>query len=199
MKKHFLTFILFSFGFIDCFSQLEKSSAQFGVSVLPVLDVFKVFPDNKISGFAVIGNIGFFPIKNLSAGIQPYYGQASNSYSSFFFEKENQEIKLYGLNAYLRYYFIRKQKFLAYSMASVGFGNSEQKTTLVSTVILVKSPINKSVLTGVFGAGIGYFIVKNLALELNIQYLNIKYFSADPADKSFHTIAPTVGVEFFLK
>jgi hypothetical protein len=200
MKKTLLTFILFSIFILKGYCQLEKTTTQVGVSALPIFDVLKFFPDNKISGIAVTGNLGYLGMKNISVGIQPYYAQVSNSYPSGLFEKEKQEIKLYGLNTYLRYYFIRKEKFLAYSLASIGFGNSEQKTTKVSSLTLVKnSHTDKSVLIIMAGVGINYFIIENLALELNIPYFNVKYISTDPNDIRFQTIAPTIGLQFYWK
>ncbi len=200
MKKTLLVFILFSNFIFKGYCQLEKTTTQVGVSALPIFDVLKVFPDNKISGIAVTGNFGYLAIKNMSIGIQPYYAQVSNSYTSRLLEKENQEIKLYGLNTYLRYYFIRKEKFLTYSLASIGFGNSEQKTTNLSSLTLVKnSHTDKSVLIFMLGLGVNYFIIKNLAIELNIPYFNVKYISTDPNDLRFQTAAPTIGLQFYWK
>ena len=200
MKKTLLIFIFISTFIFNAYCQLEKNSTQAGLSALPVFDVFKLVPDNKISGIALTGNYGFFAIKNMSIGIQPYYAQVSNSYTSKILEKENQEIKLYGLNTYLRYYFIRKEKFLTYALASIGFGNSDQKTTNLSSSAFVKnSHTDKSVLVSVLGIGANYFIMKNLAIELNVPYFNVKYISTDPNDMHFQSAVPTIGLQYYLQ
>lgn len=200
MKNILFTFIFFSIFMFRGYCQLEKTTNQVGVSALPIFDVLKLMPNNKISGMAVSVNLGYLAMKNMSIGIQPYYSQVSNSYTSPLGDKERQDIKLYGLNTYLRYYFVSKEKFLAYSLVSAGFGNSEQKTTNLDTQTLVKySHTNKSVFTFMLGVGINYFVIKNLALELNVPYINVKYISTDPNDMRFQTIAPTIGLQFFWK
>jgi opacity protein-like surface antigen len=200
MRKHLFLFIFFLVFSFKGYCQLEKTTNQVGVSALPIFDVLKFFPDNKISGIAISGNLGYCTINRVSVGIQPYYAQVSNTYSNTLFERENQGIKLYGLNTYLRYYFISKEKFLIYSLASVGFGNSEQKTVNLSSQTFVKnSHSDKSVFTYMLGIGVNYFILKNIALELNIPYLNVKYISTDPNDNHFQTVAPSIGLQYYWK
>src|ERR1017187_8382266 len=108
---------------------MEQTTSQAGIAVLPVYDIFNVLPKNKISGFAISGNFGYLTVKNISVGINPYYSQPTNSYNNtptISSNEQTQNIKLYGLNTYLRFYFIKKNKFLAYTSVSVVFGNSEQ-------------------------------------------------------------------------
>lgn len=179
------------------YCQLERNTTQIGISGLPVFDVLKFFPDNKISGVAVTGNLGYLGLKNTSVGIQPYYAKVSNIYTRLS-KKEKQEIKLYGLNTYVRYYFIRKEKFLTYTSASLGFGNSEDRTIDLSSLIPIKnSQSNTSVFVAMLGAGLNYFIIKNLALELNVSYINIKYIATPPYNVRFQTVAPTIGLQFY--
>jgi opacity protein-like surface antigen len=197
MKKLLFTYLLSFIFIVNAFGQLEKKTNQMGISALPVFDVFNIFPNNKISGFAMTGNFGYFAVKNLSIGMQPYYAQVSNSYTSSLLQKENQEIKLYGLNTYVRYYFIKKEKFLTYSLASIGFGNSDQKTTILSSPTFPSNPhYNKSTMVFMLGVGADYFIMNNLALEVNVPYFNVKYFSTDP-NMHFQTAVPTIGLQFY--
>jgi opacity protein-like surface antigen len=203
LKKSYLIIILFVFVFYNGYSQLERTTSQVGISVLPIFDLLKFFPDNKIEGLATSVNLGYLTIKKLSVGINPYYAQVSNTYNTTISKannKEKQAIKLYGLNTYLRYYFISKEKFLAYSSLSLGFGNVEETTTDLSSLTLVKnSHTNKSVLTFLGGLGVNYFVIKNLALELNLSYINVKYISTNPHNINFQTVAPTFGVQFYWK
>ncbi|MGQ0829247.1 MAG: outer membrane beta-barrel protein [Bacteroidota bacterium] len=199
LKNHLFFFLLFSLFLLKGFSQIEKTTTQVGVSVLPVFDILQLVPDNKISGLAVSGNIGYHTIKNMSVGINPYYAEVVNSYpSDYSKERERQNIKLYGLNTYLRYYIINRAKFLAYSFISLGFGAFEQKTFNASTRYLIETNINPVfILQG--GIGINYFVTERLALELNIPYTYVNHISTNPDFSYFHTVAPTIGLQFYWK
>jgi hypothetical protein len=175
--------------------QVEKATTQFGLSALPVFDVLRTFPDNKIAGLALTGNFGYFPIKNLSFGFVPYYAQASNSYPLLTSDRETQDLKFYGLNTYLRYYFVCKKKYRLFTLTSVGFGNSQQKT---SNPFLLRYN-NRPTFIFQLGAGINYMLAKKIALEFAIPYTYVKYISSDPNEVGFQTIVPTFGVQFFLK
>lgn len=203
MKKYIFVFLFSLFGLFHGYSQLKKTTTQVGISVLPIFDVFKIFPKNEISGLAVSGNLGYLTVENMSIGILPYYSKVSNSYyttGSGGGIKEKQNIKLFGLNTYLRYYFISKEKFLMYSQGAAGFGNFEQKTSYVSSLTFTKNThTNKSVFTFLLGVGANYFVAKNFAIELNVPYLYVNQFSTDPNDKDFQTIAPTIGFQFYWK
>lgn len=203
MKIKLIAIIVFSLSFRNSFAQIEKTATQVGISVLPILDVLKFFPENEIYGFAVAGNLGYLTINKLSIGIQPYYSKVSNSYSSTWYGgsvKEHQQIQLYGLNTYLRYYFVSKEKFLTYAQGSAGFGNFEQKTSYASSLTYIKnSHTNKAVFTALFGVGASYFVSKNFAIELNVPYIYVNQISTNPYDKDFHSIAPTIGFQFYWK
>lgn len=200
IKKTLSTFCFFSIFICNGYSQLDKTNNQAGISTLPIFDVLKVFPKNKISGIAFSGNFGYFALKHMSIGIQPYYAQVSNVYTTSLLEEQKQNIKLYGVNTYLRYYFISIEKFSIYAIAGAGFGNSDQITTNLSPAAFSKnSHTDKSIFTSMLGVGINYFIVNNLALELIIPYINVKYISTGSNDMSFQTAAPTIGLQFYWK
>ena len=198
MKNRLLLAFLLSIAFYQGFCQVEKATTQFGLSGLPVFDVLKTLPDNKIQGLALSGNFGFFPVKNLSFGIMPYYAQVSNSYPIQVSDVETQDVKLYGLNTYLRYYFICRKNWRLFSLASAGFGNSQQRVIRANSLALNRY-YHDPTLTLQLGAGINYMFAKKIALEFTIPYTNVKYISSDPTEVSFRTIMPAIGMQFFLK
>ncbi len=202
MKKILMSIILSLVLLFNGFSQYEKSSIQVGISALPIYDVLNLFPDNQISGVVVMPNFGFFIMDKLSFGINPYYAKASNSYNSAAIDKhkENQQISLYGLNAYLRYYFITKEKISFYAMFSNGFGDIEKKTTNLSTSAKVDNGYpNKAIYTAMLGVGIDYFVTKKIAIELNVPFIVMRFFSPEQYDSNFNTIVPTLGLQIYWK
>jgi len=201
MKNKSFLFIFFSFYLLRGYSQVEKTTTQAGIGVLPIFDVFKLFPDNKLSGLGVSVNFGYFAIKRMSIGINPFYVQASNEYSYSKYniiQTERENIKIYGLNTYLKYYIISKNKLLVYPSLSLGFGAAEQRTINVNTKVL-KSKESTPAFIFSLGAGINYFITKQIALELNVPYINIKYLTTALIDPQFQTVAPTIGLQFYWK
>lgn len=198
MKNRLLTAFFLSIAFYKSFCQVEKTTTQFGLSGLPVFDVFGSLPENNIQGLALTGNFGYFPAQNLSFGMMPYYAQATNTYPVMASDKETQNIKLYGLNTYLRYYFLCEKSCRLFSVASAGFGNSQQKTTSANSLALTRDR-NEPTVTFQLGAGINYMLAKKIAVEFIIPYTYVKYISSDPAEVSFQTVLPTIGLQFFLK
>jgi hypothetical protein len=157
--------ILISFFFLAIiadkgYSQLERATTQIGISVLPIYDIFKIIPNGNIAGVAIEGNLGYLTMKNLSVGINPFYAQVSNIYNNtntFAFNKERQDNRIYGLNTYIRYYLVSRNKFLGYLIGSVGFGSSEQKNTNL-TYLSIISTTDNAVFTYQLGVGINYFM-----------------------------------------
>lgn len=200
MKKTKLSLIIISLAFLaNAYSQTEKSTKQAGISVLPIYDILNTYPDNKIAGGAVMGNFGFFVMNDLSIGLMPYYGQVSNKYniSTFDFHEERQDISLYGLNTYMRYYFFKKKKVLVYASASFGFGNIHKQTTNLAIQSLVDySESDDSVYTILAGLGVNYSLSPRISLELNIPYTVLRHISGQVNDSDFQTIAPMIGVQY---
>lgn len=193
MKKSLLIIPLLSTFLLKGHAQSDKSTFQAGASFLPVYDVFKLFPNNKISGGAVSGNIGYFVLKNMSIGFNPYYAQVSNAYNTQGADahRENQNSKLFGLNAYVRYYFLTRNKLSLYGLASGGFGSSIQKTSSSGN----SSTNDKSICTLMTGLGVNYHITKRVALELNVPYTLLKYISTNSNNNNFQTVTPSLGVQ----
>lgn len=201
MTKKILFAFLFTLYLLKGYSQIEKHSTQAGIGFLPIFDAFKLFPENKLSGLGISANLGYFAIKKISIGINPFYGQAVNEYDYTQYNvirRKQENIKIYGLNAYLRYYIIAKNKFLAYPSLAIGFGAAEQRTIDVESKVLTGKE-NAPAFIFSLGVGINYFITEKFALELHIPYINIKYLTTDVIDPQWQTIAPTIGFQFHWK
>jgi hypothetical protein len=182
-----------------CFYKGSSQTAiQAGISALPVFDVLNLYPDNEISGAALSGNFGCFLTEDLGFGINPYYGQVSNFYNTDF-HREKEELSLLGMNAYLRYYFISRKKFNAFAIVSAGFGNMRSTRTILTgsgPLADPKTVFNNSVLTFMAGAGVSYFLSRDIALELNIPYAYITHVAESPAPY-YQTVVPTFGLQFY--
>jgi hypothetical protein len=179
----------------------DGASMQAGITALPVYDILGLFPDNKISGAAFMGNFGSFLSTNVSFGVSPYYGTVSNSYNLFPAGPlaERQELKLFGVNTYLRGYIIKKSRFYLYVLVSAGIGNMQEKTIDLSTQKEIPGrKINSPIATFLSGAGVNYFITRSLAVEFNLPFCILNNFNAEMADKYFLTAAPTLGLQLYL-
>jgi hypothetical protein len=199
MKKLLTIFIILLVYSFNGYSQIEKNTIQIGASALPIYDIFKIAPKNSIAGFGVTTNIGFFPIKNLSVGVSPYYAQVLNGYdySTYYSTiRKEEHLKFYGLNMYIRYYIFSIKKFSFYASLQAGFGNLSKKVFNAENQQLVSTD-NSSVFISSLGVGVNYFLKEKIALELNVPYLDVHNFSLTGIN--FKTIAPTIGVQFFLK
>lgn len=193
MKKIIIVLIcLYAF---TATAQIEKHSTQVGISALPVFDALGLFPRNEISGVAVIANVGYFPAKDLSVGISPYYAQVNNSYyyPQYSLTKTTEDIKLFGMNIYSRYYILSKKRISVYPSLAAGFGN----LIIREFVNNQHMPKDKSVpvLSFTGGLGINCTITKLVSVELNLPYLYVKSVTNNIEFKSF---SPTLGLQFFF-
>lgn len=180
------------------YSQIEKTTNHVGISGLPIYDLFNFYPDNKISGAAVYLNYGTFVTKNLSFGLNIYHAGFSNEYSTeaVNLHKEEQVIGLTGLNSTLRYYQSIKEKLLVFASISAGFGNYKLETTNLSNSVKVSNG-NEPVTLFMAGIGLNYLFSKNFAFELHIPYVFVNRFSDEPYVENLHTIAPSVGIQYY--
>lgn len=185
---------------IPCRAQNDIHSNHVGVSGVPIFDVLNMFPDNQIKGGAININYGTMIIKNLSFGVNLYYSGVSNEYKteSIDLHKEKQEIKIIGISPNLRYQFRVKEKLFFYGLASIGFGNYNEKTTNLMTSEPVNYGVeNESILILTAGLGVNYFLFDNFALELSVPYVFVNRLSTDQYVEDFHTIAPMIGIQYF--
>lgn len=198
MKKVFICY-LFSALILPAKAQKLNAPLQAGVSALPIFDAFKLYPGNDISGLATTVNFGCFIFKNVSFGINPYYGKVTNGYSTAGMNphREKQDLTLVGLNTYLRYYIINGRKFLFYSILSGGLAHLQTNTTnLLTGQVIENYYSNEPAYTFQAGIGANYFITKNLSLELNLPYTLLNY-TAPNSEPYFQTLIPTFGLQFF--
>ena len=185
---------------LTSYSQTDKGSQHVGVAGLLIFDLFNFYPENEISGGAININYGIFIRNNLSFGLNIYRAGASNEYGTEAadFHRENQKIRLMGLNSNLRYYHSLSKRILIFTTVSFGFGNYKIETTNLSNLLKVNEGIEKeSVGIIMTGVGLNYCVMNNLTLELNIPYIFVKRFSTDPYAENFHTIVPTIGIQYY--
>jgi len=201
LKKYLFFFIFFSFSLLKGFGQVEKTTTQVGIGALPIYDVFRLYPDNTLEGFGVSVNLGYFPIKRMSVGINPFYVQAANSYTYHYryneIHTQREDMKIYGLNAYVRYYVITKNKIFIYPSLALGFGAAESTVRDIDANIFKERKSAPAFILAL-GLGFNYFITEKITLELHVPYVNIKYLTVDLIDPQFHTVAPTLGVQFHM-
>lgn len=176
------------------FAQIKKGDVHIGISGLPIVDVFNSYPDNKITGLGISGQIGFFPFKNLYLGLNPYYVKVKNRYPEDGMMTQ-EDLKIYGINTAIYYYGAVTSKFYIYAGLSAGFGVSDEKMQNSATTI--KSAVAYPILTAAPGIGIHYFISERMTLNLNLPLISAKYISYSNVD-NFKTIAPMIGVGFFF-
>jgi hypothetical protein len=178
------------------FSQIEKRNTQIGASALPVFDAFNLFPKNQISGIAVMANLGYFPANDLVIGVSPYYAKVKNEYyyPQNTTTKTKEEILLFGMNIYSRYYFLSNKRLSVYPEIAAGFGNLVQKT--ISGSAYIKSSTQSSpAISFIGGLGLNCFITNTFSLELNAPYMYVKSVTG-PIE--FKTFAPTIGFQLFF-
>lgn len=199
MKKRILLAMYIGF-FSVSYAQTEKGMNQVGLSGVPLFDVLGLYPDNEIAGGAFMANYGTFINDHMSFGVQPYYARAANEYPvegpSLY--RQRQAIRVIGLSAYLRYYYLATPKWWLFGSTSLGFGNYHEETTDLATLRRVnEGNENESVSLLTVGVGVDYWVTSRLALELNTSYAFVYEFSTDPYSEDFHTIIPTLGVQYY--
>lgn len=178
----------------------EKPYLQAGVAVLPLFDVLQIFPQNKISGAALFGELGVSIGPRFNMGIHPYFASAMNTYS---FDPAQpvayrQELSFIGLNTYLRGYFLSNSRWAFYLFASAGFGNLGERTRDLQTgKFLTPQAHYSSIATFLAGPGVNYFLGRRLALAFNLPYAVMYNFSAPAAEKYFLTVTPNIGFHVF--
>ncbi len=182
------------------YSQTDKGAQHVGVMGIPIVDIFNFSPENEISGVALNINYGSFVRKNLSVGLNIYSAGFSNEYGTedIDYHRENQKIRLTGLNSNFRYYYSISENINIFSEFSIGFGYYKIETTNLSTSLIMEDGLKKeSVLLIIPGVGLNYRIFNNLSLEFNLPYIFVKRFSTDPYAENSQTILPTLGIQYF--
>lgn len=175
-------------------AQIEKGDVHIGVSGLPIVDLFNYYPDNKITGLGVMGQIGFFPHKNIFLGLNPYYAKVKNRYPESG-SMSNENIKIYGINTSLSYYGAITSRFYLSAGVSFGIGVLDEKKYMdnwrfsrnATHPVFVVAP----------SLGVHYFITQKMAFNFNLPLINLKHISYTNKD-NFRTLAPAIGLGFFF-
>lgn len=193
MNKLLLTLILV----LGATRNYSQTGAQIGLSTLPVLDYLNAYPQNTIGGIALSGNFGCFFTKDVAFGVSPFMAVAKNDYNSPAFSSEN-DLLVYGLNTYLRYYFLNGKRHRLYSLCAAGVSHIMISSTSSGRPSWDKHVFTDGAISVMGGTGINYYLTGNFALELNVTYVALVNVFLSPPQIYFHTVAPTAGFQFFI-
>jgi len=194
--KHVILLVFFLASFLPSkvSAQIEKGTVHLGIAGLPIVDVFNIYPDNKITGLGLTGQIGFFPLKNLYLGINPYYVKVKNRYPDMGSTTE-ETLKIYGINTLIAYYVPLSPKFFIYGGLSLGFGVQDDQES--DAAMITANYATYPIFVVAPGLGIHYFITKTTSLNFNLPLINVNQISYFKSE-NFQTLAPTIGVGFFF-
>jgi len=175
-------------------AQIKKGDVHIGIAGFPIIDIFNSYPDNKITGLGLLGQIGFFPHKNLYLGLNPYYVKVKNRFPELgTMTEENQRI--FGINTSMSFYMGLSTKFYVYGGVNFGLGAADHQRFNVP--MNISSKVTYPIFTIAPVLGLHYFITKNFTLNFNLPLINIKYISYSNIE-NFKTLAPTIGVGCFF-
>lgn len=148
MKKTLLTLLLLLSCSLGAFAQTEKGGKEvggsFSMSYMPSADLFH---------FALLPQFSYFVIDNLSIG---------GSLSAELAASEGQLISTFTILPTAKYYFEASPKLKPYLMLQVGGG-----------ILTARDGSGSLGSGGVFqfggGAGVAYFLTRNVALDLGLR------------------------------
>jgi hypothetical protein len=200
IRRSFLAFTFFLSPHMG-YSQAEKGTVHAGISALPIADLLQLFPKNDISGYGIIPELGFFPLKKLDISFGLYNIDVKNSYNvhtnHFGDFRKEERLKLLIANLSIRYYFL-KGKFRFYPVLAMGTGNLDIFSYRKSDYFKLGYDTGP-VLAWTAGAGMNYFLNERIAFELNIPYTSVdSYPDVKNRRTSFQTVAPSLGVKLFF-
>lgn len=148
MKKTLLTLLLLLSCSLGAFAQTEKGNKEVGGSFS-----MSYTPKSSLFNFALTPQFGYFIIDNLSVG-----GTLSVDFST----SKGQSTSTLAILPTAKYYFEASPKLKPYLMLQVGGG-----------VMSAKSDFGVSATSSVFqfggGAGVAYFLTRNVALDLGLR------------------------------
>lgn len=170
MKQYVLT-LIFLISSLCIFSQQSKGTIQFGIGGLPIL-----YPDHTLpTGYSLKANAGYFVMDGLAVGVSPFSGKVD-------------EISSLGASLYLRYY-VNNSRASFFVEGGVGYGKLKYK---------LNPQVNGTLNVLNIGPGVHFTIKGKLALEVLVQYANLKNISFPEWTIDGHTIIPTLGFQYFL-
>lgn len=93
---------------LTCYGQINKGQWLIGGNLdLYVYDEFLDGSNFSKISFSILPTVGYFPISNLSVGVQPVI------YKSFFYEEgANDKSLIMAIGPFLRYYFLDSKKII---------------------------------------------------------------------------------------
>ena len=186
-------------GWLDA-QERSNFRTHAGISAMPIIDILGQAPGNEISGVAAVANFGSFINPRLSFGVNPYYATVTNVYTSISPYVERQQLTAFGLNAFLRGYFVSRPGFSAFMLASGGFGAMSEKITTTDPLSQhFNARVELLPLASFFaGPGVSWNFTPWFALEADVP-VAILYFMEDyDTGRKFSTVLPTVGLQFYF-
>jgi hypothetical protein len=209
MRNQLLRFVFSISSFIPSFffAQADKAESsprlQAGISGLPVYDFFNQQPQNKIRGAAIVGNFGCFLHPRISFGINPYFSKVLNSYTTGITvtHEEQQKISTFGLNTYVRGYFVALPRFSAFVICSAGFGAMSRLTTSTDPLVDPNAPRVETLPLASFfaGPGVSWNLTPHMAVELNLPLAVLYYLEDANKGRPLLTALPTLGLQFSIE
>ena len=132
-------------------------------------------------------NAGYFFINNLAGGLRVSLNRVSNKTEIFDNEIKSTSTAT-SIAPFVRYYFLPiSPKAKLFGDASYGFGQQKNK--------LEDESEKQKFGTFTISAGPAFFLTPNTALELSVNYKNVKY---KDADESTGSIGLAVGFQIHL-
>ncbi len=190
MNKYFITASIIALSCSGLSAQTEKGNYFIGASNLLefrnlyTLTTSSVSNDSKKENIELLFSpiFGHFFIDNLAVGVMPgYYYQKKTSDQSYL------STRTFSVSAFLRYY-IGKKKFKPFVHGGIGYLNRHQKNQF--ELINNNEPYiwNGGSVVYDFGAGLAYFITRNVSLDLFVVYAYHKVNMNYKGDQSLNEL-----------
>ncbi len=187
MNKYFIAASILILSYSSLPAQTEKGNYLLGASNLLEFRNLYTLTTSSISNDTKKENVellfspifGYFFIDNLSVGVMPGY----------FYQKENSDQSSYmstrtlSISAFLRYY-IGRQKFRPFVHGGIGYLNRHQKNQFDFINNSEPYKWNGGSVVYDIGAGLSYFISRNVSLDLFAAYTYYKVdmnYKGDPS------------------
>jgi outer membrane protein W len=177
MKKLILMSILIFILSISSYGQVEKGDFLLG-GTGGVL--FQKRDDLSIKTITLNPNIGYFATDKIATGM--------NVSVRLIYTKQRAHTRTHtvmGIAPFLRYYFLKKDKYALFGLASIGLTKGE-RSDYDNAIAITRTQA---------GLGFTYFLNKNIGLETILAYNNTKYQNAP---NSTFNINLNVGFQIYF-
>jgi outer membrane protein len=167
------------------YSRLETTYTY--PTIDPVTGVFAPADHNYASGsFSVRPKVGYFLAKNFAAGISLPTTLSGQTYKDAPSQAKNKKAtsRSFAVGPFARYYISLSEKAFVFGEVSYTWGSTRTKAPVYTFDNGVFEGENSSTLkqkSGQFqgGAGLAYFLSRNVGLELMVSYQQTRVPSAD--------------------